>query len=166
MIWVFVCFIFCTSGFGLASCMQHYKENLLKGLHLQILYIVILYWIIFVNLLLLTLISKTLCSRYSNTVKASTECNWLIEVTVHNILSKVSCLWRYLMVAIYLNVSEHFILLKMPQMIICYVVSAIPRTSLMKICSNKAKRKKRKKKDSKWRTIYNFLLSVRLSFLF
>lgn len=46
--------------------------------------------------------------------------------------------------AIYLNMSEHFILSKMPQMLICYVVSAIPRTSLMKICSTKSKRKKEK----------------------
>lgn len=58
-------------------------------------------------------LSETLCARYSNTAKASTEYHWLIEVTVHNILLKVSCLCRYLRVAIYLNLAEHFILSKM-----------------------------------------------------
>lgn len=50
---------------------------------------------------------KTLQSRPSSTVKASTGYHWLIEVTVHYLLVEVSCLCRYMKVAIYLHMVEH-----------------------------------------------------------
>lgn len=86
---------------------------------------------------------ETLYSWYSNTVKASTEYHQLTEVTAYSWEWVASAgIWGLLSIWTWLSISFYQ---KCHQMLIFCVVSAVPRTSLMKICSTKAKKKNQPK---------------------